>query len=114
MTLDIASAANLGSAIGAVLPVFAPLIVLLAAVLALFQHTRVVTAPLVFLAIAADVGLGVTSTGINAALGTSQQPLFAWSPLGLYGATLALEPQPGSRSPFGAVSWPCAGEPAPD
>lgn len=101
MTLESASAA--GGAIGALLPVVAPVLALLAAFLAVFQRTRVAVPLLVLLAIAADVALGITSTGLNAALGTAQLPLFTWSPLGLYGATLALR-----RSPEVAVlSVPC-------
>jgi formate hydrogenlyase subunit 3/multisubunit Na+/H+ antiporter MnhD subunit len=105
VTPDAAGATNLGLAVGAILPVFAPLLAFLAAVFSLFRRARTFAAPLLFVAIAAEVALGLASTGLNAALGTDQQPLFAWSPLGLYGVTLVL----GRSAEVAILSVPCLG-----
>jgi DNA-binding CsgD family transcriptional regulator len=94
VTLDGSTAASLWAAAGAVLPVFAPLLVLAAATGALFRRTRALALPFILAACCADLALGVSAAPLSEQLGAADLTLFTWSPLGLYGATFAARRSP--------------------
>ncbi|CAA9281366.1 MAG: hypothetical protein AVDCRST_MAG77-3871 [uncultured Chloroflexi bacterium] len=72
------------------LPLAAPLLVCLAAVLAGLARLRWPVAPLLVLALVADSTLAAAARYLNTAVGAEEATLFTWSPLGLYGVVFGV------------------------
>jgi len=74
----------------ALLPLAAPVLILIASLSVVLLRTRTVAAPVLTLALFAEVAHALASHALNANAGGDELVLFTWSPLGLYGVAFAL------------------------